>query len=175
MQQFAVDEPNAKARLPDGAWVEPAEFLLRNEKWPQSATRIVCVELSRDPEDHAGFFTQFGGKFFDAAVLHTCGHAVLHARRFEAFPGEMRTEDASLRRKGQIRQVQPAVGQPLLHFEHLDAPDAGRVIVFLGAGEFAGVAPRAVFVIDQQAEFGFPFFHAIHPAPGSYKPCRADS
>ena len=127
--------------------------------------------LPGHPQNHSRLLREFGGKVLDAAVLHACGHAMLHASGFESLSCQMRAQDADLCREWKIGEICTAVGKLLFHLEYFDTTYSGLMTVFLGAGEFAAVAPGAVFVINQQTMFGFLPIHDIHPAPVPYTPC----
>jgi hypothetical protein len=79
----------------------------------------------------------------------------------------LRTQHVKLGRKGQIGEIGPVIGQPLLNFENLDTfDDPRRSPELLGAGDFTSMTSGAVLVINQQPVLGF--FLATH----GFHPCR---
>jgi len=121
------------------AWGTFAAFPFVNRK--------SSIVILWDPEHHPGLFAYFRREFFNAAVLHAGGHAMLHACRFESFFCEMRTQNAGFGREREIGQVHAAIGQFLLDLEYPYSSDARFVFVLLSAGDLATVTPCAVLVI----------------------------
>jgi hypothetical protein len=116
------------------------------------------------PEDHAGFFPQFCRKFLYAAIFHAGSHAMLNACGFEAFFGKMGAQDASFGWEWEIGKIRSSIRKLLFYFEYFDAADARLMIIFLGAGQFAGVAPGAIFIVNEQTIFRLNIFH-MNPEP----------
>ena len=80
---------------------------------------------------------------------------MFHTGRFQSLLGSGFTEDAQLRWKGQEGQIGLVVKQGFHHFHDLHPRHSRRPPVFLGTCNHAGVAPGAVFVVDQKTVCDF--------------------
>jgi hypothetical protein len=115
---------------------------------PRQVFYFVICSLLRDPQHHAGLFSEFFCKILYPSILHAGCHAMLDACRIETFFGEVRTQDAGFRRERKVCQVQAAIRKFLLHLKYFDASGPDLMLVFLGTGKLATVAPGAVFIVN---------------------------
>ena len=78
---------------------------------------------------------------------------MLHTGRLLPLTRARRAEHTEFGREGNVSQIGLIIGQSFHDLLHADTTPAGRMMVFLCAGDLAGVAAGAVFVVDEEAVF----------------------
>jgi hypothetical protein len=101
-------------------------------------------------ENRLWFLIHHFGQFLHRAVHHAACLTMLHTCRRHPFLRPLRTQVTKIRRKWNIVDGNFLKGFQN-DFVYLDAPLSNRVVVLLFTGYLTGMAPRTVFVVDEQS------------------------
>ena len=138
--------------------------LPRKSPAPPGKVSKQIVPLTRGPENHSRFFAQFFGQVLKPAPLDHIGHAMLDTGWLETPLRSGRAENTELCWKGKEGEIGFSFWELLHLFNYLHTGHACFPPVFLTACNLTGVAPGAIFIIDQQTIFRFPW-HLRPPCP----------
>jgi len=118
-------------------------------KYPRRCQRV----LAWGEEHHPLFPVHLFCKLLNRTIFNAGCHAVLNTCGLHSLLCPCRTQDTQLRRKGEIDQVGLVIRKTFYYFHDFHACHARRPAILLRAGNLAGVATGAVFIIDEKSVF----------------------